>query len=124
MPQAMVERAANEFPCQSQKLYVSILNGTLWVDQLTTKPPGGWYPAELGGGEAVGYPHFCTLIPGDHGALHYKDLIVSAAAWPDVYFEILTSEIAWPKSSHEIAQAAAAAGLLLALAQRAEHPSR
>lgn len=47
----MVDRAAAEFPCQSQKLRITILNGTLWVEHLTQQPPGGWYPAELGGGE-------------------------------------------------------------------------
>jgi hypothetical protein len=49
--QAMVDRAAKEFPCQSQKLRISILNGTLWVEHLTQQPLRGWYPAELGGGE-------------------------------------------------------------------------
>lgn len=47
---AMVDRAAAEFPCQSQKLRIAILNDTLWVTHLTQQPPGGWYPAELGGG--------------------------------------------------------------------------
>jgi hypothetical protein len=49
----MVDRAAAEFPCHSQKLRISILNGTLWVEHLTAQPPGGWYPAELGGGETL-----------------------------------------------------------------------
>lgn len=61
--QAMVERAAKEFPCQSQKLYISILNGTLWVDHSLTKwPPGGWYPAELGGGVVLYAPNDCVKI--------------------------------------------------------------
>lgn len=47
----MVDRAAAEFPCHSQKLRITVLNGTLWVEHLTAQPPGGWYPAELGGGE-------------------------------------------------------------------------
>ncbi len=61
--QAMVERAAKEFPCQSQKLYISIRNGTLWVDHSLTKwPPGGWYPAELGGGVVHHAPNDCVKI--------------------------------------------------------------
>lgn len=48
---ALVERAAAEFPCQSGKLRIQIVGGTLWVDHSQESwPAGGWYPAELGGG--------------------------------------------------------------------------
>ncbi len=49
--QEMVARSAEEFPTHSQKIWVSIVNGTMWVDHsLNGWPPGGWYPAEYGGG--------------------------------------------------------------------------
>lgn len=57
--QAMVDRAAAEFPCHSQKLRITILDGTLWVEHLTAQPPGGWYPAELGGGEVQRFGLTC-----------------------------------------------------------------
>ena len=54
-----MDRAAAEFPCHSQKLRITILNGTLWVEHLTAQPPGGWYPAELGGGEVQRFGLTC-----------------------------------------------------------------
>ena len=54
----MIERVVSEYPCLSGKLRVQIVNGTLWVDHsLAPWPPGGWYPAELGGGRVLAYLH-------------------------------------------------------------------
>ena len=62
-----MQRAAWEFPCKSEKLWVQIVNGTLWVDHsLAPWPPDGWYPAELGGGAPytlVTLAVYCTHCP-------------------------------------------------------------
>ncbi len=46
-----MERAAWQFPSESSRVWIQIVNGTLWVDHtLAPWPDLGWYPAEIGGG--------------------------------------------------------------------------
>lgn len=69
LPQEMLQRFTEDkqYKMWSQKLWISIVNGTLWVDHTYgPRPPRGWYPAELGGGAR---PHLHThkhITPPTH----------------------------------------------------------